>query len=235
MLQIGTLATAQANRRHHRLANGAGYWRSDFIPSDARGAAAGAPSPWQPQAFLVEQDADSEILPHYHEENEFQVVVNGGGSFGRHEVAPVTVHYAGRHTGYGPIRSGPGGLWYFSLRARTDPGARFLPEWRDRMERGPKRHILADPVPDSTAACTPVIDPQPDGVAAWVLRCAPGGRADPPTPPSGAARYYLVMEGSLAWNGAPLPRLSAAFASGQPFLPIAAAGGARLLVLQFPC
>ena len=169
VIRTCTLEEARANRRHLVLANGAGYWRSDFIRGE-RG----------PQAFLVEQDPNSEILTHYHEENEFQVFVKGGGTMGRSAIIPTTVHYAGRHTGYGPIHSGPQGLWYFSLRANTDPGARFLPEWRDRMEKGPKRHLMGA-----------TIEPQPDGIAAWV-----SSKNDFPARP-GAARFYIDLS-SLA-------------------------------------
>ena len=233
MLQFGTLASAQENRRHLRLATGTGYWRSDLIkPGPESDTATQA---WHPQAFLVEQDPDSEILPHYHEEDEFQVVVEGDGSFGRHPVRPVTVHFAGSHTGYGPIRSGSRGLHYFSLRPRKDPGARFLPEYRDRMRKGPKRHILADPVSASGAGTTTVIEPQPDGIAAWLVCAAPGARIEPPAPAPGAARYYLVTDGSIDWQGARLPRLSTAFAAGVSFQPLAGPGGASLLALQFPC
>lgn len=228
MLQGGTFESARATRRHFVLANGTGYWRSDFVATRPLGATGAPADGWSPQAFLVEQEAGRTILPHYHEQNEFQVIVEGDGSFGRHAVRPVTVHYAGRHTGYGPIEAGPQGLWYFSLRAHSDPGARFLPEWRDRMERGPKRHLLADPVDGSVARA--VIEPQPDGIAAWVLHAAPGSTLSPPPLPDGAARYYLVLSGALdAWR-----RLSVIFAD-EPFRAAAGAEGARVLCLQFPC
>ncbi len=238
MIRSGILEGAQANRRHLVLANGTGYWRSDLVatpaatsggsPGAAPGSSTGAG--WTPQAFLVEQDPGKTILPHFHEQNEFQVIVEGDGSFGRHAVRPVTVHYAGRHTGYGPIQAGPRGLWYLSLRARTDPGARFLPEWRDRMEKGPKRHILADPFSPSEGSTQAVIEPQPDGVAAWVLQVAPGEAMQPPALPAGAARYYVVLSGSVD----SLPRLAVAFCN-EPFHPVAGIEGARVLCLQFPC
>jgi hypothetical protein len=228
MLRSGTLEGAQANRRHLVLPNGTGYWRSDLIATLPPGATGSPAEGWSPQAFLVEQDAGQAILPHYHEQNEFQVIVEGDGSFGRHPVRPVTVHYAGRHTGYGPIEAGPKGLWYVSLRAHADPGARFLPEWRDRMEKGPKRALLADPVDGSVAGA--VLEPQPDGIAAWVLHAAPGQALIPPPLPEGAGRYYIVLSGSLeAW-----PRLAVIF-SDEPFNPAAGAGGASVLGLQFPC
>lgn len=207
MIRTGTLEQARGNRRHLKLANGTGYWRSDFIRSDEGTQA------WTPQAFLVEQDPDSTILPHYHEQNEFQVVVGGGGRFGRTEVKPVTAHYAGRHTGYGPIESGRDGLWYFSLRAHTDPGARFLPEWRDRMEKCPKRHLLGE-----------TIDEQPDGLAALLLR-------EPKPAPAGAARFYVVLSGEITWQGSALPRLAVVFADEA----FEFSGEASVLCLQFPC
>lgn len=228
MLRSGTLEEALANRRHQVLPNGTGYWRSDLIATLPAGETGSPAAGWSPQAFLVEQDAGRTILPHYHEQNEFQVIVEGEGSFGRHPVRPVTVHYAGRHTGYGPIEAGPKGLWYFSLRAHGDPGARFLPEWRDRMERGPKRHLLADPVDGSAAG--PVVDPQPDGIGAWVLHAAPGEVLVPPPLPDGAGRYYVVLSGRLE-NWA---RFSVIFAS-EAFRPVAGPEGARVLCLQFPC
>lgn len=233
MIRTGTLDQAQANRRHLRLANGTGYWRSDFIEPGPEVDA--ATQPWRPQAFLVEQDPDSEILPHYHEEDEFQVVVEGDGRFGRHPVRPITVHFAGSHTGYGPIHSGGRGLWYFSLRPRKDPGARFLPEWRDRMRKGSKRHILADPILAAGTGAATVIEPQPDGIAAWALAAAPGSRIAPPEAPAGATRYYLVIDGSVVWREEHLPRLSVIFTDGETFHPDAGSYGARLLALQFPC
>lgn len=248
MIRTGTIESARANRRHLGLANGTGFWRSDLIAS-ARGGP--QPGPWAPQAFLVEQDPDSAILPHYHQENEFQVVVEGDGSFGRHAVRPVTVHYAGRHTGYGPINSGKQGLWYFSLRAFADPGARFLPETRAQMENGPKRHILGEPVAPCGAAelrgtahagIETAIKPQPDGIAAWMLRVPPRAVLQPPAHPAGAARFYLVISGELQWQDECLPRFAAAFVASNEkieaetrFTPLAGDGGLQLLCAQFPC
>src|SRR5947209_4589797 len=109
MIRTGTFERARAERRHHILPNGTGFWRTGLITSPAQERVS-------PQAFLVEQDPDSVIEPHFHLENEFQVMVAGSGSLGRHPVEPVSVHYAGAHTGYGPIASGSDGLSYFTLR-----------------------------------------------------------------------------------------------------------------------
>src|SRR5260221_8622645 len=136
MIRTGTLEKARAERRPPVLPNGTGYWRNGLIVSQAE-------DPVAPQAFLVEQDTGTLIEPHFHLQDEFQVMVGGSGSLGRHAVQPVSVHYAGAHTGYGPITAGSDGLDYFTLRARMDTGAQFLPVARDKMQRLPQRHLLS--------------------------------------------------------------------------------------------
>ena len=239
MIRTGTLRAARANRRHLILPNGTGYGRSELLtaPQDEIEAAL-AGRGWAPQCFLVEQDPGKTILSHFHQRDEFQVIVQGSGSFGRHPVSPVIVHYAGRHTGYGPIVAGEDGLWYFSLRAISDPGARFLPEARHEIDRNiPKRHALADPVPleGDAPGVVDVFGPQKDNLGAWVVTAAPGTPLNPPAAPTAAARFYLILSGSVAHGGEALERFDAAFVAGEPFTPVAGPSGARVLAMQFPC
>lgn len=233
MIRTGTLEQARAARHYHILPNGTGYWCNGLITSPVGDAIA-------PQAFLVEQDPGTVIESHFHEEDEFQIVVAGSGSLGRHPVEPIRVHYAGAHTGYGPITSGREGLSYFTLRTRMDPGARFLPGARDKMRKGPRRHLLGQPVRsvESTAslgktALIELWEPQADGIGAWLLRIPPGQAAAAPVH-GGGARYLLVTGGVLLLQGEPLPRFAAAFVAGEPAELHAGAEGLEVLVLQFP-
>ena len=236
MIRTGTLERARAERRHHILPNGTGYWRTGLITSPAEERVS-------PQAFLVEQDPDSVIESHFHLENEFQVMVAGSGSLGRHPVEPISVHYAGAHTGYGPITSGRNGLSYFTLRARMDSGAQFLPGAREKMQRVPKRHLLGNSVHPSEASelaarreaqVVTILEPQPDGIAAWMLRI-PAGRTAPAPMHRGGPRFLLIIGGVLELNGERLPQLSTVFTSEQE-APQLRAGteGLELLLLQFP-
>ena len=105
------------------------YHRIDYLAS--------LPGAGEPQAFLVEMpEPGSVIPPHFHREDEFQVVVAGNGSLGKHALEGVAVHFADAYTPYGPIRVGPAGLTFFTLRARADPGAEYMPDpapgWRGK-------------------------------------------------------------------------------------------------------
>jgi len=233
VIRTGTLEQARQGRKHHILPNGTGYWRNGLITSPAEAAVS-------PQAFLVEQDPGTLIEPHFHQENEFQVVVAGTGFLGRHVVEPVRVHYAGAHTGYGPITAGTHGLSYFTLRAKSDPGAQFLPGARDRMQKGPKRHLLGRahrPLAPSEltalreAQTIELWEPQPDGIGAWMLRVPPDCLAS--APPQTSSRFLLVSGGALQLKGEILPRFATAFLDEASEMR-AGEEGLELLVLQFP-
>jgi len=236
MIRTGTLEHGLPGRKKFTLANGTGYFKTELIGSDFDQAIA-------PQVFLVEQDPNTVILPHFHVQNEFQVVVQGSGTIGRHDVRPVGVHYAGAHTGYGPITAGAGGLWYFTLRPAMDPGAKFLPEARAQMQRVAKRHLLGPLLPISEdcarrrdVVLDQVFAPQADGIAGWLMRLPAHAAAVAPTHAGGLARMYLVAAGRARMGGALLPRWSVVFATAEeePIGVQAGAEGAEVLVLQFP-
>lgn len=257
-----TAAEAAAPSRFSRVAPEGGLlWRTDYFgpPPSPKGSASvdpkamGAldyvpPAPGEthpPQAFLVEQELNAVVHPHFHFVDQFQVVVEGGGAIGRHAVEPIMAHFAGASTAYGPITPGAGGLKYFTLRASADgTGAQFLPAAKARMSKGAKRYVLADPVHPSTPeelarrreAVTEMILAEPDGLAIMMLRVPPHGRLAAPHPARGAGQSMLVVQGALHHGGARLGRLSALFVPSDEAALLAEAGpeGAEILVLQYP-
>ncbi|UPY35959.1 hypothetical protein [Sediminicoccus sp. KRV36] len=257
-----TAAQAAAATRFSRVAPEGGLlWRTDYFgpPPSPKGSnsvdprAMGAleylpPGPDEvrpPQAFLVEQEMNAVVHPHFHFVDQFQVVVEGGGAIGRHAVQPIMAHFAGANTAYGPITPGEAGLKYFTLRASADgTGAQFLPAAKARMARGPKRYVLADPVLPSTPAAlagrrealTEMVLAEPDGLAILMLRIPPHGQATAPDPSRGAGQSMLVAAGAIRHQGEMLGRLSALFIPRDeaPFLAEAGPEGAEILVLQYP-
>jgi hypothetical protein len=198
-----------------------------------------------PQGFLVEQPAGAITRPHFHEVDQFQVIVDGDGKLGKGDIRPVTVHFAGGHTPYGPLIAGDAGVTYFTLRAAWDPGAKYMPESRDKLKPVRRRYRLAPAVSLSdaaalaardTVALEPIMEPEEDGLAGYVLRLGAGGKVNLPDPATGAGQYLVVVNGSLAHDGGDMPRWSCLYqtADEAPLPARAGAAGLELLILRFP-
>lgn len=229
-------------------------WRTEYLgpPPSQRGVTIEpgtddfvAPPDDSPQSFRIEQDAGIVVQPHFHFVNQFQVVVAGSASIGRNPVTPIGVHYAGAHTGYGPITAGPAGVTYFTLRAQSDgTGAQYLPAARARMQRVPKRYLLAEPCPaldDAglaalTAPQTVTMLDEADGIGAWVLRLPAHAKGMGPAPANGGGQSIFIARGSLIHHGMELDRHACLYVSPEePPLPLQAGpGGLEIVFCQFP-
>lgn len=199
----------------------------------------------RPQGFLVHQPPGAITPAHFHEPNQFQVFVAGNGRMGAAPAKPLTVQYANGHTPYGPIVAGDQGVQYFTLRQRWDPGAKYLPASKDRLEKGRQRTRLKSGIDVSdeaarrartTTAVETIMTEEADGLAAWIWRVEPGGKATLPSPSRSGGQYLLVASGTQMHDGTELDRLSAVFVSPEeaPFGIAAGDDGLDLLVLQFP-
>lgn len=202
------------------------------------------PAAVYPMAFLVEQPPGSVVQAHFHEANQFQVVVAGSGTLGTHALQPIAVHYSNAYSAYGPIAAGPEGLHYLTLRNGYDRGARYLPAARRdlRDARRRFRQSIGEPVPArsstpnsrSLEALLPAAD---DGLCAWRHRLLPGAVVEGPDPATGDGQFWIVTAGSmLAPDEASLPVLSCAFVGPDEAAFTARAGGDGLdvVVVQFP-
>jgi hypothetical protein len=101
-----------------------------------------------PQVQLIAQDAATVLGPHFHDVDQFQVVLAGGGTIGRTRIRPNQVIFVDRHKVYGPVRPDEGGLVYLTLRARHDPGPHWMPEAQpDLVQRDSvaRRHLILNP------------------------------------------------------------------------------------------
>lgn len=239
-------AVLPGRRRGHSAGND--FWITAYMGTN-RYATDAAPPPddgsLYPMAFLVEQDPGCVAPAHFHQADQFQVVVAGEGRLGTHDVAPVTVHFTGKYSPYGPLVASPTGLHYFTLRNGWDPGARYMQEDRAVLRHVPgRRHreAVAAPRPmsarrDAAApSCESLLAPSGDGLLAlrYVLPAEAG--ATGPDPARGNGQYWVVIAGTLRHDGAELGPRSCLFLSPDESALTIAAGsdGVEVLALQFP-
>jgi hypothetical protein len=192
-----------------------------------------------PQALLVEMPkTGSTIHPHFHDVDQFQIIVKGGGKLGREDARPVCFHYADAYAPYGPIIAGEQGIAFFTLRLACEGGYFPMPGSRHLMPGRPGRVLTGYFAPETEAPRGEVtrqalID-QPDGVQVADLRLGPNARASG-MPSTAGGQYYLVLRGSLLHGGREYGELSVVENEAGAPAPDFKAGkaGAALLMLQF--
>ena len=253
---------ATAHTRFERqTSDGNKIWRTDYFgpppsPASSNSLQSDAPNTGvytppaageirDPQAFLVEQSPGAVVHPHFHFVDQFQVVVDGGGTLGRHDVSPICVHFASGHTGYGPITPGPDGLKYFTLRASADEtGAQYLPANRHKMHAIPKKNVLLDSIPlagpDELCQLTQVrrinVKQDESGLRVDVVSIPPGMQTEISGQPKSAGLMILVVSGSFLHAGQTFTRWSCMFIGNNESGALLKGGadGAQILALQFP-
>ena len=198
-----------------------------------------------PQGFLVYQPPGSVTPPHFHETNQFQVFVAGSVKLGKHFASPLTVQYANSHTPYGPIEAGINGVRYFTLRQRWDPGAKYMPQSRERLRKGNQRTRIKANIPVSSedqrrkrvsATCEPIIDNETDGLGASIYYCGASNHLTLPNPSESGGQYLVVASGAMSYNSEFYEQWSTIYVTRdeEAFEVHTGQEGLDLLLLQFP-
>lgn len=231
------VAPSEARIKHVKVAGGMGE-RHGYIGEPGQLSQAA-------QAFLVVRSfAGARIEPHFHDVDQFQVVVQGGGRIGKKPVTPVTFQYADAFTPYGPIIAADDGMSFFTLRNIASGGFWAMPGNKQEMPGRAGRNIeglfdLSQGVPsEGETTREPLMPRQDDGVDAVGLRLGPNTSTDG-IPHQGKGQFYLVCAGALVADGRELPERSVLRVEpGDPAVTLTAGPeGAQVLALQFcaPC
>jgi len=197
-----------------------------------------------PQAYLIEQAENSTVAAHFHDTNQFQIIVRGGGAFGKKPVDGVLVHYAGAHTPYGPIVASDLGVHYFTLRNNWDSGAKKMPLHRDKLRKIRRVHRVAEDVavPDTATLnsldveTADLIPLEEDGLGVRQFNVGPGKVCSVGFETAGAGAYAVVLSGAIHFGGDDLEADSLIYRGpeDEPLSVTAGPEGASVLLLQFP-
>ena len=244
MIQAVSNEIASKGRRMGKSSNGQRRWYTDFIGTMVDKVED------RPQSHYTEMDANGVIVPHFHQVDQFQIMVSGTGSIGRNALPLVGLHYADRHTAYGPINAGPYGLGLFTIRAQSDPGAIYLhqPGYKERLKPSKKRYLLAESIALSTTCVLEnrskvtlesVLEKDADvsdGLGACMLRMGAGMKTTGPDPRNTGGQYYLILNGDLDLDGASYTPWSMVYAerTDAPLTICAGSRGLEALVMNFP-
>jgi hypothetical protein len=263
--QIGATLTGKGDRRmiltadstvahatsRRKTANG---WHTTYIGKNRNTLRDGESAPsaegLYPMAFLVEKEAAAVVRPHFHAADQYQVVVQGSGRLGVHDIARVAVHYTDAYSAYGPIIAADEGVSWFTLRNAWDPGARYMPAERQQLRAArakfQHREATCGPLPplsdrDLAALTAPsggaVIAETADGLGTWRYTVPASGTITGPDPSTGGGQFWLVSAGSASLaDGALLPVQSCIFVAPEDTAAclFAGPGGADLICMQFP-
>jgi hypothetical protein len=248
ILTADSTAARAANRR--KTGNG---WNTAFIGKNRNTLKQGEAPPQAgalyPMAFLVEKEAGAIVRPHFHAADQFQIVVQGGGRLGRHDIGTVAVHYTDSWSAYGPIVAADEGVSWFTLRNTWDAGAQYMPAARSRLREARARHqhreSTCGPLAPWSAGDLGRLDAAEsvtemetaDGMGSWRFRLPPTAQATGLQPGNGGGQFWVVLAGTASCDGSPLlPVESCVFVgpddAGLPI--VAGPDGAELVCVQFP-
>jgi rubredoxin len=201
-------------------------------------------TPDAPTAFLAQYDPGDNSCSHFHQVDQFQILVQGKGRLGRHEVAPYYVHFARAYTPYGPLHADEETGWTFmTLRARYDPGAQRLPGALQKLQQVRDRKpwqvtsMATFPPRDSGVSVQEIPDIKDErGLFVRSLTMAPGTRTIAPAPSAGAGQYVVAVKGTLVHESRARPALTVVFTAPdeKPFSIHAGPDGLEALILNFP-
>ena len=234
MPQIAAYDDVKAMRKQREIPGGYA-WRTNFMSASESERDA-------PVAFLAEGTARRVIRPHFHDTDQFQVIVSGGGVLGKHQLAMHAVHFSRARTPYGPIVAGAEGLGFLTLRPQWDRGAQYMPDSRDKLAAVPHRNPWQTTgLPDFSGSAAVNVHAFAEirderGLACYALSLKPHAAVAAPDPSTGNGQYIVVTKGSLEFMQKEYKAISIAFVKPHEaaLQLVAGADGLEALVMNFP-
>jgi rubredoxin len=181
---------------------------------------------------------------HFHEVDQFQIIMEGSGEFGRHHVEPYYVHFARAYTPYGPLQSDKDTGWGFIvLRSHFDSGAQRFPGSLEKLKQIPDRkpwQVTAKvgfPAPTGDVSVKDVTEIKDEqGLFTRTITMTPNARTTAPDPSVGDGQYVVVVKGSLIYENKERQAPTVVFTKrDEPAFEIqAGAQGLDAVIMNFP-
>ena len=181
---------------------------------------------------------------HFHEVDQFQIIMDGSGEFGRHHVQPYCVHFSRAYTPYGPLQSNKDTGWAFMvLRSRFDSGAQRFPAALEKLKqiqnRQPWQVTAKVAFPEQTANVNVSDVPQikdEQGLFTRAVTMLPRARMMTPDPAMGDGQYVVAVKGSLIYEEKERAAPAVVFLRRDepPFEIRAGNDGLEAIILNFP-
>jgi hypothetical protein len=198
-----------------------------------------------PNAFLVRYIPGTDSTSHFHAADQMQIVVEGKGLLGRHEMKPYQLHFSRAYTPYGPLLPDKQEGWAFvNLRTRPDPeGAQRLSVARDKLLSIPNRRPFQASwsVNFHEAKSGAAIQPIPglsneEGLRGFALTLGPGETTTAPAAAGSDGQYLLAVEGDMVHEGRLRKAITIVFvgADEAPLRIEAGPSGLKAMILNFP-
>jgi hypothetical protein len=200
-----------------------------------------------PQGFLVEVvPPHTTFGAHFHSTDQFQVFFPSQGTwYQKHAVDSPLLHYADAYTTYGPFGTEANAMSFYTLRPVASTVTGYMPGSRDKLPYRGRRILSVDlgsrlgmTMAIGESQVETLIEPDDDGLAAYLLTAGPSTVTMPPPPPTRSGGQYLVVitgglrhndqwlvERSLGWSG---PGTQPVHLEAGP------SSGFELLVLRLP-
>ncbi len=224
---------AKVNKKRHEQS---GYSQTPMVGS--------RDNPNLPLASLNEQDPGRVSSTHFHIVDQFQVILNGGGTVGRHKLAQYGVHFTRAYTPYGPLVADPKeGMKFFVMRAHPDTGSQRLPKEMEQLSKAPNRdpwqatvNVAFPPLTAESALQQVAGISDERGLAVHALKMKPNAHAQAPDPAQGDGQYVVVVKGSALHDGKEhkAPALLWVWPKDGPLQVQSGTEGLEAIVLNYP-
>lgn len=189
-----------------------------------------------PVAQLSQMAPATTARPHFHDVDQFHIFFGTPGStYQRRPIPPVLVHYIDGYTPYGPVVAGKDWLDIITLRANHDHVTGYMPQDRHLLARKAGRNLKAEVDLSGAAFVRAVIEPQSDGLAAYLVTVDNDHHPVVPRSVESAGQFYCVLSGKVRAGATSAEQGSLGWlAPGSATPELSADAKCQVLVLQFP-